>query len=162
MDQIAEAGEVAGESVPFARNHLQIVVPAGNEAGVSGLADFADADLLVGLCAEEAPCGQFGREVLANAGVRPTIDTNEPDVRSLLTKIEAGELDAGIVYRTDALAAGDAVEGVGIPADQNVTATYPIAVLAASSDGAAARAFVDFVLSDAGQAILAEYGFDRA
>ena len=114
---------------PSWTNQLEIAVPAGNPGGVAGLDDFADADLLIGLCAEEVPCGEFGREALANAGVTPSIDTNEPDVRSLLTKVEAGELDAGIVYVTDVLAAGDAVEGIEIPADENVIATYPIAAL---------------------------------
>ena len=74
----------------FVTNLLQIAVPAGNPAGVTGLDDFAREDLLIGLCAEEVPCGEFGREVLANAGVTPSIDTNEPDVRALLTKCRGG------------------------------------------------------------------------
>lgn len=158
MDQVVEAG-AAESPEDFVTNRLEIAVPAGNEAGVDGLDDFADADLLVGLCAEEVPCGDFGREALANAGVTPEIDTNEADVRSLLTKIGSGDLDAGIVYVTDVLAAGDAVEGVEIPADDNVTATYPIASLTDSGNAEAAQAFVDFVLSDDGQEILASYGF---
>jgi molybdate transport system substrate-binding protein len=155
-------GGAATESADFVENRLQIAVPAGNPAGITGLADFADADLLLGLCAEEVPCGQFGREALAGAGITPSLDTNEPDVRSLLTKLEAGELDAGIVYRTDVLAGGDAVEGIDIPADQDVLATYPIAVLTASGNPDAAAAFVAFVLSEEGQAIMASYGFDES
>jgi molybdate transport system substrate-binding protein len=162
MDQVVEGGLVDGEPAAFVTNELQIAVPAGNEAGVAGLADFADADLLLGLCDEDVPCGQFGHEALANAGVTPSIDTEEPDVRSLLTKIEAGELDAGIVYRTDVLSAGDAVEGIDIPPEDNVTATYPIAALADAGDLDAARAFVAFVLSEEGQAILESYGFGTA
>ena len=131
-------------------------------AGVTGLADFADADLLIGLCAEEVPCGEFGREALANAGVTPSIDTNEPDVRSLLTKVEAGELDAGIVYVTDVLSAGDAVEGIEIPAEDNVIATYPIAALTDAGNPEVADAFVAFVLSDEGQEILAVLRLRRA
>jgi molybdate transport system substrate-binding protein len=161
MDQVVDAGSAA-DPAPFVENELQIAVPAGNGAGVTGLDDFAHPDLLIGLCAEEVPCGEFGREALATAGVTPSIDTNEPDVRSLLTKIEAGELDAGIVYRTDVLAAGDTVEGIDIPADQNVIATYPIAALTTSGNLEAADAFVAFVLSDEGQAILASYGFAEA
>jgi molybdate transport system substrate-binding protein len=159
MDQVVDAG-AATEPEGFATNQLQIAVPAGNAAGITGLADFAQDDLLIGMCAEEVPCGQFGREALANAGVTPAIDTNEPDVRSLLTKIEAGELDAGIVYVTDVLSAGDAVEGVDIPADENVTATYPITSLSDAGSPEVADAFVAFVLSDEGQDILASYGFD--
>lgn len=159
MDQLVEVG-AADSPEDFVANQLQVVVPTGNPAGVTGLADFADGDLLIGLCAEEVPCGQLGRQALATAGVSPSIDTNEPDVRSLLTKVEASELDAGIVYRTDVLSAGDVVEGIDIPAAQNVTATYPIATLsgAGSSDGA--DAFVAFVLSDGGREILASYGFE--
>ena len=159
MDQVVEGG-VASDPENFVTNRLQIAVPAGNDAGVTGLDDFADADLLIGLCAEEVPCGEFAREALANAGVTPSIDTNEPDVRSLLTKVEVGDLDAGIVYVTDVIAAGDAVEGVDIPADVNVIATYPIAALTDAGNAEVADAFVQFVLSDEGQEVLGSYGFD--
>lgn len=159
MDQLAEAGEVDGEPTIFVNNLLQIAVPAGNPAGIAGLADFANDELLIGLCAEDVPCGDFGREALAKAGVTPAIDTNEPDVRALLTKIEAGELDAGITYVTDVLSASEAVEGIDIPADQNVVAAYPIATLASAPNPDGARAFVEFVLSGEGQAILTSYGF---
>lgn len=159
MDQVVDGG-AAADPANFVENRLQIAVPAGNPLGISGLSDFANGDLLIGLCAEEVPCGQFGRQALANAGVRAAIDTNEPDVRSLLTKIEAGELDAGIVYVTDVLSAGDAVEGIAIPADENVIATYPIAALTESANRDAADAFVAFVLSETGQEILASYGFE--
>ncbi len=159
MEQVAGAGEVTGQAEIFATNLLQIAVPAGNEAGVTGLDDFANDDLLIGLCAEDVPCGEFGREALASAGVTPVIDTNEPDVRALLTKIEVGELDAGITYVTDVMSAGGAVEGVDIPVEDNVVAEYPIAALAGAPNPAAASAFVEFVLSDQGQAILTAYGF---
>ncbi len=159
MTTVADAGALADEATLFARNLLQIAVPAGNPGDVTGLADFADPDLLIGLCAEGVPCGDFGREALAAARVVPEIDTNEPDVRSLLTKIEADELDAGIVYVTDVIAAGDLVEGIDIPDDVNVIAPYPIAPLADAPNPEAAAAFVAFVLSPEGQAILARYGF---
>jgi molybdate transport system substrate-binding protein len=159
MDQVVDGG-AASDPQDFVTNLLEIAVPAGNEAGVTGLDDFANADLLVGLCAEGVPCGEFGREALANAGVTPSIDTNEPDVRSLLTKIEAGDLDAGIVYVTDVMAAGGTVEGVEIPADDNMVATYPIAALTDAANPDTADAFVEFVLSDEGQEILDSYGFD--
>jgi molybdate transport system substrate-binding protein len=159
MDQVVDAGEVEGDDEVFVRNELEIAVPAGNPGPVDGLDDFATPDLLIGLCAEEVPCGEFGREALANAGVTPSVDTNEPDVRSLLTKVEAGDLDAGIVYVTDVLAAGDAVEGVEIPEEDNVIAEYPIAALSASASPEVAEAFVAFVLSDEGQEILESYGF---
>jgi molybdate transport system substrate-binding protein len=159
MDQVIEAGEVDGDAPVFVANLLQIAVPAGNPAGVAGLEDFAREELLIGLCAEGVPCGDFGREALTNAGVEASIDTNEPDVRALLTKIGADELDAGIVYVTDVLAAGDLIEGIDIADDQNVVASYPIAPLAEAPNPEAAAAFVEFVLSEEGQSILVSYGF---
>jgi molybdate transport system substrate-binding protein len=158
MDQVVEDG-AAEDPQDFVTNQLEIAVPAGNPAGITGLADFAKPDLLIGLCAEDVPCGEFGREALTNAQITPSIDTNEADVRALLTKVESGDLDAGIVYITDVQAAGDTVEGIEIPAEDNVTATYPIAALTDSGNAEVAQAFVDFVLSDDGQAILASYGF---
>jgi molybdate transport system substrate-binding protein len=159
MDQVAEAGEVAGDPEVFVSNLLQIAVPSGNPAGVIGLEDFANEDLLIGLCSEDVPCGDFGRTALENAGITPAIDTNEPDVRALLTKIEAGELDAGITYVTDVLSTGGTVEGVHIPDELNVVADYPIAALANAPNPDTTAAFVAFVLSDEGQAILNSYGF---
>ncbi len=158
MDQVVEADE-ASESKVFATNRLQIAVPPGNPGGLAGLDDFADEALLIGLCEEEVPCGDFGRQALENAGVTPSIDTNEPDVRALLTKIEADELDAGIVYVTDVASTDGGVEGIDIPDELNVVAEYPIAALSSAPNPDAAAAFVAFVLSEEGQAILAEYGF---
>jgi molybdate transport system substrate-binding protein len=161
MDDVVEAGANDGEPQPFATNTLQIVVPAGNPAGVEGLAAFGDDSLLVGLCAEEVPCGDVGRQVLENAGVSPAQDTDEPDVRSLLDKVAAGELDVGLVYETDVLSAGDEVEGIDVPDDDNVVATYPIVALAGAPNPDGAAAFVDYVLSDEGQAVLEEYAFGK-
>jgi molybdate transport system substrate-binding protein len=161
MDQVVAAG-AAQEPVVVARNALEIAVPAGNPAGVDGLDDLGDGDLLVGLCAAEVPCGGFGRQALDAAGVTAAPDTEEPDVRSLLTKVAAGELDAGLVYRTDVAAAGDDVEGVAVPDEVNVVAEYPIAVLTDAGEPAVARAFVDYVLSPDGQEILASWGFEPA
>lgn len=159
MEAVVDAGE-AGAADVFVRNRLEIAVPAGNPAGVTGLADLGRDELLVGLCAAEVPCGAFGREALADAGVTPAVDTEEPDVRALLTKVEAGELDAGLVYRTDVRSADGGVEGIAVPDDVNVVADYPIAVLTRSTDVATAEAFVAFVLSGEGQAILASHGFE--
>jgi len=158
MAQVEAAGETVGAPVPFARNEMQIAVPAGNPAGVTGLEEFADPDLLIGMCDEQLPCGIFGREVLASAGIEASVDTNELSVRFLLTKVEAGELDAGLVYVTDVVST-DRVEGIDIPPEWNAEAVYPIAVLSSSADPAGATAFVSFVTSPAGMAILAAHGF---
>lgn len=158
MTRVVEAREI-GSSRVFASNRLQIVVPSGNPAGVTGLADFADPELLIGLCAEGVPCGDFGRRALEAAGVIAAPDTNEPDVRALLTKIEAGELDAGIVYVTDVAAAGDGVEGIAVPDEFDVVARYPIGTVASTDNPDVASAFVDFVLGAESGAILQSYGF---
>ena len=159
VDRLAAAGALAGEATTFARNRMTIAVPPGNPAAVTGPADFADPDLLIGLCAEEVPCGGYARRALEAAGVVASLDSNEPDVRSLLTKIEAGELDAGIVYVTDVVSAGGAVETVPLPQAAAVEATYPIAVLAAAPHPGAAADFTAFVLSPPGLAVLAAQGF---
>jgi molybdate transport system substrate-binding protein len=158
MDRMVEVGEVAGEPRVFAHNRLQIAVPPGNPARVSGLGDFAREELLLGLCEQSVPCGELARQALARADVQSALDTHEPNVRALLTKIEAGELDAGVVYATD-VESGARVEGIDIPAEQNVVATYPIALLMRAPNPRGAAAFVEFVLSDAGRAILSRHGF---
>ena len=158
MDQVVEADE-AGDPEIFVTNLLQIAVPEGNPGSVTGLEDFANEELFIGLCEEEVPCGDFARQALENAGVTPSIDTNEPDVRALLTKVEAGELDAGIVYVTDVQSTEGAVEGVDIPDEDNVVAEYPIVALTNAPNPDAAAAFVAFVLSDECQEILSGYGF---
>ena len=159
MDRIVDAGEIGGEPVTFAANRLQIAVPPGNPAGVRGLEDLGDASLRVGLCAEEVPCGARAREVLARAGVRAAPDTHEPNVRALLTKIALGELDVGLTYGTDVAAAAATVQGIDVPDETSATARYPIAVLRSAPNPEGAAAFVRFVLSDAGRAILTRHGF---
>lgn len=158
MQQVADAGYLDGPYRVFALNRMTIAVPRGNPAGVRGLEDLADEHLLVGLCTSTVPCGDFARRVLANAGVRPVADTEEPNVRALLTKVEAAELDVAVVYATDVVASGR-VEGIPIADDYNVTAEYPIAVLTGSPDPASAGGFVSFVLSAEGRRILDHHGF---
>lgn len=159
MATVVDAGAAAGSPTTFAGNTLQIVVPAGNPAGVTGLADLADADLTIALCAPEVPCGAASTEVLAAAGVTAAPDTLEQDVRAVLTKVELGEVDAALVYRTDVLAGGDAVEGLELPEAAGAVIDYPIAVLAGAPNPEAAQAFVDLVLSDEGQRVLGAAGF---
>lgn len=160
MARVVAADLTAGEPVVFARNRLRIVVPADNPGAVTDLADLAREELLVGLCAEEVPCGAHARRALRRADVEPAVDTWEPDVRALLTKVAEGELDAGIVYATDVASAGGAVEGLELPAGARVVARYPIAVLRDAPRPEAARAFVAFVLSAEGRSILRDHGFE--
>ncbi|MGI9120610.1 MAG: molybdate ABC transporter substrate-binding protein, partial [Acidimicrobiales bacterium] len=147
MGEVAEDGAVTAAASTFARNSLEIAVPAGNPGGVTGLSDLARDDLLIGLCAEQVPCGRLARRLLSQVDLAAVPDTNEADVRALLTKIEAGELDAGLVYRTDVKVAGDRVQGIETDEDPPVVTSYPIAPLAGSANPHLARAYVDFVLS---------------
>ena len=143
----------------FASNLLAIVVEKGNPRGVEGLDDLGNSDLKVVLAAEEAPAGRYARQVLDKAGVGVTPVSLEDNVKAVVTKVSLGEADAGIVYVTDVTAGGSKVEGVDIPDDQNVTATYPVATVKAAKDEAGAEAFLDLVLSAEGQQVLKKYGF---
>lgn len=160
MEAVASAGEVLDEPRLLAVNSLEIAVPSGNPAGLAGLADFSRDEPFLGLCAVEVPCGSFARQALERAGVDPAIDTEEPDVRALLTKLEVGELDAGIVYVTDVIAS-PMVAGIEIPAEFNVAVEYFIAVLQRSRRPQVAEDFVEFTLSETGQGILGGFGFSR-
>jgi molybdate transport system substrate-binding protein len=143
----------------FASNQLQIVVEQGNPKGVGGLDDLANPDLKVILAAEEVPAGTYAKQVLDQAGVKLTPVSQEDNVKAVVTKVSLGEADAGIVYVTDVTAGGDKVEGVDIPENQNVLATYPIATVKASKAPEPAQAFMDLVLSADGQQVLREHGF---
>ena len=138
---------------------LTVIVPAGNPGGVTGVEDLANAELKVVLCAEEVPCGNYANQILDGAGVEVTPVSLEENVRGVVTKVTAGEADAGIVYVTDVTAAGEAAEGVEIPENINVVAEYPIATVAASEKQEVGEAFVEFLTGDDGQAIMADYGF---
>ncbi len=160
MDQVTETGAVDGEPTVFVRNRLEIAVPAGNPGGITGLADFGKADKTIALCAEQVPCGAAAKKALDAAGVTAAPDTLEQDVKAALTKVELGEVDAALVYKTDVLAAGDKVEGLEFTESEQAINDYPIAALAEAPNADGAQAFVDFVLSDAGRTVLTAAGFD--
>ncbi|MGH8885791.1 MAG: molybdate ABC transporter substrate-binding protein [Egibacteraceae bacterium] len=159
MDVVVKAGRAAGAPRTFAANVLEIAVEPGNPKGVRGLADLARPDLKVVLAAPEVPAGQYAAEALRKAGVKVKPVSLDDDVRSVSSKVQLGEADAAIMYHSDVVSAGDRVEGVRIPAGQNVPARYPIVALADAPNPGAAAAFIDFVLSEEGQAILRRHGF---
>ena len=156
MAKVTDAGTSIGEPVVFATNRAEIIVEPGNPLDIVEVADLADPGLVLVVCAPEVPCGSYAEQVVANVGVTVTPDSLEENVKAVVAKVTLGEADAGIVYATDVLAAGDRATGVEIPDDVNVVAEYPIVAV---SDDAEAAAFVDFVLSPTGRAILARYGF---
>ena len=159
MDKLTDAGNNGDEPQTFTTNSLAIIVEPGNPEGITGVESLEDPDLIVVTCAPEVPIGAYSQEVFENAGVDVDPDSFEENVKGVVTKVVEGEADAGLVYATDVIAAGDDAEGVEIPTDINVVAEYPIAVTADAPNADGAAAFEAFVLSDDGQAVLAEYGF---
>lgn len=159
MTKLTDAGNHASDPEVFTTNLAEILVAAGNPKGIAGVADLANPDLVVISCSPEVPCGRYAQQILDNAAVTVEFKSLEENVRAVVSKVTLGEADAGIVYVTDVINAGDAAEGVEIPADVNITAEYPIVVTKDAPNAEAAEAFVDFVLSDDGQEILESYGF---
>jgi molybdate transport system substrate-binding protein len=158
MTVVTDEDLQAAEPEVFTRNVLQIAVSAGNPTGVTGLADFAREELALAVCAPDVPCGAAAEQVFEAAGVAAVPDTLEEDVRAALTKVELGEVDAALVYASDVASAGDAVEGIDFPEAEDAVNDYPVCVLAAAPNPEGAQAFVDLVLSDQGQQILAGAG----
>jgi molybdate transport system substrate-binding protein len=156
MDKVKD---LVGSPKSFAGNRLQIVVEKGNPKGIRNLADLAGPDVKLVLAAAEVPAGRYARQVLDRAGLRVRPVSEEDNVKAVVTKVSLGEADAGIVYVTDVAAGGDRIEGIDIPRDQNLTATYPIATVKAGTAQDKAQAFLDLVLSDQGRQVLAGYGF---
>ena len=162
MTKATDANLVVGKPTPFVTNHLTIVVAPGNPHGVASLADLANPDLKVVVCAPQVPCGGATQQVAELAGVTLTPVSEENSVSSVLTKVTAGEADAGLVYRTDAKGAGDKVSAVDFPEADQVTNVYPIALLAGAQNPEAAQAFIDLVLSSEGQQVMREAGFNTS
>jgi len=159
MAIVTNAGAARGTPRTFAANTLQIAVPRGNPAEVTGLADFANPDLRIAVCAPEVPCGATAAEVFAAARIVPRPDTEEQDVKAALAKVSSAEVDAALVYATDVRAGRGSVEGIGFPESAAAVNTYPIATLTEARNADSAEAFVDYVLSPAGQAVLGRAGF---
>jgi molybdate transport system substrate-binding protein len=159
MATVVDAREATAPQV-FARNRLQLVVPADGPGRVDALADLARPELVVALCAVAVPCGEASARLLSSAGVTAAPDTLEQDVKAVLTKVALGEVDAGLVYRTDVLAGGGAVRGIDVPQADQVVNDYLVAVTSSTGNPSAARAFVAHLLSPRGQAVLREAGFE--
>ena len=159
MQTVVDAGNGAGAPTTFVKNQLVIAVPKGNPKGLQGLADLTEPGVKVALCAEQVPCGAAATKALAAANVKITPVTLEQDVKAALSKVKLGEVDAALVYRTDAKAAASDVDGVEFPESSSAINEYPIIVLKNAPNKAAAQAFVAHVLSDKGRAVLTQAGF---
>ncbi len=160
MKTVTDAGGATGP-VDFVSNTLEIAVPEGNPGEITGLQDFADESKTIAVCAPEVPCGAAAEKVFAAAKITPKPDTLEQDVKATLAKVAADEVDAALVYRTDVIAASDDVEGIEFPESAQAVNTYPIAVLSTTKTPGVAQAFVDYVRSPEGQAVLEKAGFAK-
>ena len=159
MDKVTAEDLQAADPQNFATNTLEIAVPPDNPAGIASFADLAQEGINVVVCAPEVPCGAATVKVEDATGVDIQPVSEEQSVTDVLAKVTSGEADAGLVYVTDVLAAGDDVQGITFPESSEAVNTYPIAALADADDGDLAQEFVDLVLSDTGQSILEAAGF---
>lgn len=157
MDKAVQANLVTAPRT-FTTNVLTLVTPAGNPAGITGLDSSMNGKNLV-VCAPQVPCGAATVELTALLGVSLAPVSEEQSVTDVMNKVRSGEADAGIVYRTDAISAGDEVEVIEINRANDVVNTYPIALVADSSHSDTAQIFIDAVLSPEGQQRLTQYGF---
>jgi molybdate transport system substrate-binding protein len=158
MTKLVIAGLV-DTPVTFARNKLEIAVAPGNPKRIAGLADLAKPGLKVVLEDPSVPAGNYARQALTKLNITVKPVSNPLDVKSALLTVTSGEADAVVVYVTDVSLAAGKAQGVPIPDEQNVIATYPIAVLKATQNQAAAQAFVDSMVSGEGQQALLARGF---
>ncbi len=169
MDE-AVAGKFITEGTPqtFLNNKLVVILPADNPAGLETLEDLADPGIKIVLAAEEVPVGNYARQALelmnSSFGsdfkdkVLANIVSNEDNVKQVVSKVQLGEADAGIAYVSDIVASPD-LKTIEIPIELNAIAKYPIAPLAASEHVELTQAFVEYVLSAEGQAVLQKWGF---
>jgi molybdate transport system substrate-binding protein len=160
METVVKAGD-ASSPQDFAKNTAEVAVPPNNPAQVTSVNDLAKSSVKVALCQPQVPCGVVAAQVFKNVGITVKPVTLQPDVKSTLTQVELGNVDAGVVYVTDVKAAGAKVKGVVIPASDNASTLYPIDTISNSTDKSVAEAFVAYVLSPAGQQVLTAAGFQK-
>lgn len=156
MAELAQVGLLRDAVVPVASNAIVVAVPLGNPADVGGIEAFGDDALVIGLCATEVPCGELGAAVLDDAAINPAVDTFEPSVRSLLGKVELGEVDAALVYDTDVISS-ELVDSIGEPFREVGQTTYVAASLLGG--GTQAEDFVDFLTGDVASLTFDQAGF---
>lgn len=157
MKTVTDAGDATGQPQVFVRNTLEIAVPKGNPRHITGLGELTGVK--VALCAPQVPCGSAAQTALRDARVALTPVTLEQDVKGALTKVELGEVDASLVYRTDVRSAAGKVDGVDFPEAAEAVNDYPIAALAHAPDPSVAAAFVVYVQSPEARQVLTAAGF---
>jgi len=171
MASLVSDGLVSADaSHDFVTNQMVVILPPGNPGGLQSLIDLARPGLKLVLADASVPAGTYARQILEKMSNDPTfgadfstrvmanIVSNETDVRQVVTKVELGEADAGIVYTSDLEASPDLLT-IPIPRQYNVTAQYPIAILRSSPNPELAAEFVNYVTSSEGGSILSQWGF---
>ncbi|MEV7771128.1 molybdate ABC transporter substrate-binding protein [Kitasatospora sp. NPDC086791] len=159
MKTVSDAGGASGQPATFVKNTLTIAVPKGNPRHVAGLKDLTASGVKVALCAKEVPCGAAAQTALKAAGLDLTPVTLEQDVKGALTKVELGEVDASLVYRTDVQADAAKIDGVDFPEAAKAVNDYPITALAKAPNKDGAAAFVAYVQSPEATQVLTAAGF---
>ncbi|MGW6912467.1 molybdate ABC transporter substrate-binding protein [Kitasatospora sp. NPDC054939] len=159
MKTVTDAGGASGEPRTFVRNTLTIAVPKGNPRKITGLRDLTASGVKVALCAKQVPCGAAAETALKAAGVDLKPVTLEQDVKGALTKVELGEVDASLVYRTDVKADAAKIDGVDFPEAAQAVNDYPVAALAKAPNKSGAAAFAAYVQSPEAKQVLTEAGF---
>ncbi|MER7668494.1 molybdate ABC transporter substrate-binding protein [Kitasatospora sp. NPDC096128] len=159
MKTVTDAGGASGRPTTFVRNTLAIAVPKGNPKHLAGLKDLTGSGVKVALCAKEVPCGAAALTALKAAGVDLTPVTLEQDVKGALTKVELGEVDASLVYKTDVQADAAKIDGVDFPEAAKAVNDYPIAALAKAPNKDGAAAFVAYAQSPEAKQVLTAAGF---
>ena len=157
MQPVADAHLLAARPEPFASNTMAIATPPGNPASVASVRDLAEVDFV--MCDPSAPCGAAAQQILSRLPVAPEPRSLEADVKSVLAKVTLGEADAGLVYVTDTIAAGEAVDVVTIPPRSNVVSAYYIAAIKGSPSPESAADWISLVSSPAGKKVLRAAGF---
>ncbi|MEU8438692.1 molybdate ABC transporter substrate-binding protein [Streptomyces sp. NPDC029216] len=150
-----------GDATVIAKNRLVIAAGKGNPFKIDELKDLADSKIKVVLAAPEVPVGRYSKQILDAQKVEVKPVSQEPNVRAVLSKVELGEADAGLVYKTDSAKSGDKVVTVDIPDDQNAVASYPAATVKQSKNTEAAAAFVAWLSTPEAQKILQGAGFQK-
>lgn len=155
----AEEGGTVGVPEQFATNVLTVAVPAANPARIDDVADLDSGQVDFVACVRTAPCGAAAARLLTDAGVSRAPASEEVDVKAVLARVVAGEADAGLVYRTDVLAAGKDVTAIPLPSAAEDPNTYWAAVTTGAEEQQLASDWLDLLTGPTGFAILADAGF---
>ncbi|HEX4075962.1 MAG TPA: molybdate ABC transporter substrate-binding protein [Candidatus Acidoferrales bacterium] len=168
MDALESKGMLlAGTRKDLLRNGIVLIVPKDSELGIANFQDLLKPDVKKVALGEPTvvPAGKYAQEVLTHLGIYDQVNAKAvlaKDVRQVLTYVETGDVDAGIVYTTDALSSSKVKIVANAPPDSHEPVIYPVAVIKTAKNAAAAKAFEDFLSGPQARAIFERYGFSLA